>query len=177
MTLVDDPVVRRPNESNRAEMTGKAASHQRGIGDVCGPDCIHKYERADTQPLSDDLVILGTALGEGAEASVKLGQHVDSGDFVAVKLMRDYESTDERRRALARRLFANEVAILSQVEHPNIAGLVWSSEADGVLVVEHAGDELFEVGGVSLSVVSLLAIGMSWLLFGSMFFFLTGNRS
>lgn len=68
-------------------------------------------------------------LGRGGMGSVYLGQHSNSGDSVAIKVLAQSIANQPRFR----RRFASEIDALKRLRHPNIVSLIGYGEEDGLL--------------------------------------------
>ncbi|CAG8528779.1 8474_t:CDS:10 [Dentiscutata erythropus] len=87
--------------------------------------------------------LLLQTLGEGEFGKVKLGMHVDTGEEVAIKLIRK-ESVDTPSRLTK---IEREIGVLRSVMHPNIVKLYDVFEADryiGIIMEYASGGELFD---------------------------------
>ncbi|CAG8609104.1 6632_t:CDS:10 [Ambispora leptoticha] len=87
--------------------------------------------------------LLLQTLGEGEFGKVKLGMHVDTGEEVAIKLIRK-ESVDSQSRL---QKIEREIGVLRNVMHPNIVRLydVFETEKYIGIILEYAsGGELFD---------------------------------
>mmetsp|Transcript_5606 Transcript_5606/g.16698 ORF Transcript_5606/g.16698 Transcript_5606/m.16698 type:complete len:427 (-) Transcript_5606:115-1395(-) len=87
----------------------------------------------------------GEVLGVGSQAVVRIGQHVDTGEKVALKIIKkhDLEENSAFKTALLR-----EIAVLRLLNHPNVIKLhdVVETEEVIVLVLEHMdGGELYDL--------------------------------
>jgi serine/threonine protein kinase len=86
-------------------------------------------------PVKDDLQAgdtlgsyrLEAQLGQGAMGSVFRARHVDTGDEVALKLVRVELAADERYR----QRFLHEARAASEVDHPNLVDVLDAGEVDG----------------------------------------------
>lgn len=79
----------------------------------------------------------------GAFATVRKGKHRETGDHVAIKILSKRKMNEEDIAGMQ-----NEIAILSQIDHPNVVKLVDTYEDKGhyCLIMElMQGGELFEV--------------------------------
>ena len=72
---------------------------------------------------------LGDALGRGGMGSVFAGEHVKTGEKVAVKLIAAHVADDMKFR----RRFDAEIETLKRLRHENIVGLIGYGEQDGQL--------------------------------------------
>ncbi|ORZ28351.1 kinase-like domain-containing protein [Lobosporangium transversale] len=87
--------------------------------------------------------VLVQTLGEGEFAKVKLGVHADTGEEVAIKLIRR-QSMDNTQRISK---IGREISVLRTIRHPNIITLfdVIETERYFGIVIEYAsGGELFD---------------------------------
>ncbi|CAG8644428.1 12052_t:CDS:2, partial [Acaulospora morrowiae] len=87
--------------------------------------------------------LLLQTLGEGEFGKVKLGIHVDTGEEVAIKLIRK-ESVDTPSRLTK---IEREIGVLRRVMHPNIVKLYDVFETDryiGIIMEYASGGELFD---------------------------------
>ncbi|CAG8617922.1 12006_t:CDS:10 [Funneliformis caledonium] len=87
--------------------------------------------------------LLLQTLGEGEFGKVKLGMHVDTGEEVAIKLIRK-ESVDTPSRLTK---IEREIGVLRGVMHPNIVKLYDVFETDryiGIIMEYASGGELFD---------------------------------
>mmetsp|Transcript_11913 Transcript_11913/g.11905 ORF Transcript_11913/g.11905 Transcript_11913/m.11905 type:complete len:451 (-) Transcript_11913:48-1400(-) len=67
-------------------------------------------------------------LGSGAFSQVKLGKHIETGDLVALKIIKD----DDSQNGNTAETFKTEIEIMSDINHPNIINML-SSTDDGTL--------------------------------------------
>lgn len=65
-------------------------------------------------------------LGQGGYAKVKLGKHKETGQLVAVKLMKK----DVLINNSIMKMLKHEVDAMSQLDHPNILNLIHFSESE-----------------------------------------------
>jgi len=82
-------------------------------------------------------------LGEGTFGQVKLGQHVETGQFVAIKLMHKASAKTAKQKVSVQR----EVRLMKLLAHPHIVGVIDVFETSDlyIVIMEHAsGGELFE---------------------------------
>ncbi|KAF8927862.1 hypothetical protein BGZ58_010070 [Dissophora ornata] len=82
-------------------------------------------------------------LGEGEFAKVKLGMHADSGEEVAIKLIRR-QSVDNTPRI---NKIGREISVLRTIRHPNIISLFDVIETEryiGIVIEYASGGELFD---------------------------------
>ncbi|KAG0365073.1 hypothetical protein BGX24_004279, partial [Mortierella sp. AD032] len=82
-------------------------------------------------------------LGEGEFAKVKLGMHADSGEEVAIKLIRR-QSIDNTPRI---NKIGREISVLRTIRHPNIIALYDVIETEryiGIVIEYASGGELFD---------------------------------
>lgn len=83
---------------------------------------------------------LGPLIGEGATGHVHEAARLDTGERVAIKLLREDATRDEGERARSRARFRRETQLCARLAHPNVVALLDSGEtADGRLfaVFEH----------------------------------------
>ncbi|ORX82674.1 Pkinase-domain-containing protein [Basidiobolus meristosporus CBS 931.73] len=93
-------------------------------------------------PMFGPYVVLQT-LGEGEFAKVKLGIHAQSGQEVAIKLIKKANVDSESRMAKIKR----EITVLRSLDHPNIVRLFEVIETDkyiGIIIEYASGGELFD---------------------------------
>ncbi|KAK9814362.1 hypothetical protein WJX72_004541 [[Myrmecia] bisecta] len=86
---------------------------------------------------------VGRTLGEGTYAKVKYGQHMDTGEAVAIKVL----NKDELIRADMVSQIKREIRIMKNLHHPNVVDLkeVVASKDKVYMVMElMAGGELFD---------------------------------
>mmetsp|Transcript_37419 Transcript_37419/g.38099 ORF Transcript_37419/g.38099 Transcript_37419/m.38099 type:complete len:469 (-) Transcript_37419:117-1523(-) len=88
--------------------------------------------------------IFGKTLGTGATGKVKLAKHVESGELVAIKIIRkDFLA----RKPSLRKKLLREIAVMKLCDHPNVLKLydVFEIETHLFLVIEYVdGCELFD---------------------------------
>ncbi|KAF9136740.1 hypothetical protein BGX30_010916, partial [Mortierella sp. GBA39] len=87
--------------------------------------------------------LLLQTLGEGEFAKVKLGMHADSGEEVAIKLIRR-QSIDNTPRI---NKIGREISVLRTIRHPNIIALFDVIETEryiGIVIEYASGGELFD---------------------------------
>ncbi|KAF9943305.1 hypothetical protein BGZ67_003068 [Mortierella alpina] len=87
--------------------------------------------------------LLLQTLGEGEFAKVKLGMHAETGDEVAIKLIRR-QSVDNTPRI---NKIGREIAVLRTIRHPNIIALFDVIETEryiGIVIEYASGGELFD---------------------------------
>ncbi|KAF9908797.1 hypothetical protein EC991_009500 [Linnemannia zychae] len=87
--------------------------------------------------------LLLQTLGEGEFAKVKLGMHADSGEEVAIKLIRR-QSIDNTPRL---NKIGREISVLRTIRHPNIIALYDVIETEryiGIVIEYASGGELFD---------------------------------
>ncbi|KAF9993996.1 hypothetical protein BGZ79_001280 [Entomortierella chlamydospora] len=87
--------------------------------------------------------LLLQTLGEGEFAKVKLGMHADTGEEVAIKLIRR-QSVDNTPRI---NKIGREISVLRTIRHPNIIALFDVIETDryiGIVIEYASGGELFD---------------------------------
>ncbi|KAK9760668.1 hypothetical protein K7432_015084, partial [Basidiobolus ranarum] len=86
-------------------------------------------------PMFGPYVVLQT-LGEGEFAKVKLGIHAQSGQEVAIKLIKKANVDSESRMAKIKR----EITVLRSLDHPNIVRLFEVIETDKYIgiIIEYA---------------------------------------
>lgn len=83
---------------------------------------------------------LGPLIGEGATGRVHEASRVDTGERVAIKVLREDSTRDASERARSRARFRRETQLCARLAHPNVVALLDSGEtADGRLftVFEH----------------------------------------
>ncbi|KAL9083147.1 MAG: hypothetical protein Q9159_005965 [Coniocarpon cinnabarinum] len=98
-------------------------------------------EHGDRMRIGD--YTLGATLGEGEFGKVKIGWKKDSGNQVAVKIIRKEKLDSPGRLTKVHR----EIAILKQLDHPNIVHLYEMVETDhtiGIILEYASGGELFD---------------------------------
>ncbi|ORX82673.1 Pkinase-domain-containing protein [Basidiobolus meristosporus CBS 931.73] len=99
-------------------------------------------EQRVSGPVFGPYILLRT-LGEGEFAKVKLGIHSETGQEVAVKLIKRALVATETRLIKIKR----EVNVLSSLDHPNIVRLFEVIETDkyiGIIIEYASGGELFD---------------------------------
>jgi len=82
-------------------------------------------------------------LGEGTFGQVKLGQHVETGQLVAIKIMNKASAKTPKQKVSVQR----EVRLMKLLDHPHIVGVIDVFETPDlyIVIMEHAaGGELFE---------------------------------
>ncbi|KAG0294044.1 hypothetical protein BGZ98_001933 [Dissophora globulifera] len=87
--------------------------------------------------------LLLQTLGEGEFAKVKLGMHADTGEEVAIKLIRR-QSVDNTPRI---NKISREISVLRTIRHPNIIALFDVIETEryiGIVIEYASGGELFD---------------------------------
>ncbi|KAF9307706.1 hypothetical protein BG003_000343, partial [Podila horticola] len=87
--------------------------------------------------------LLLQTLGEGEFAKVKLGMHADTGEEVAIKLIRR-QSVDNTPRI---NKIGREISVLRTIRHPNIISLFDVIETEryiGIVIEYASGGELFD---------------------------------
>ncbi|KAF9108503.1 hypothetical protein BGX27_008335, partial [Mortierella sp. AM989] len=87
--------------------------------------------------------LLLQTLGEGEFAKVKLGMHADTGEEVAIKLIRR-QSVDNTPRI---NKIGREISVLRKIRHPNIITLFDVIETEryiGIVIEYASGGELFD---------------------------------
>jgi len=87
---------------------------------------------------------LGRTLGVGSTGKVKLGVHVETGELVAIKVIR--KEFIERKESLKKKM-QREIAVMKLCDHPNVLRLleVFETNTHLFLVTEYAdGGELFD---------------------------------
>lgn len=139
-----------PNSCNSPVRQGLAESSKRKSSDetLKSPSCTEAVAYAPRAPFSKQGNVFGAydlikTLGEGEFGKVKLAVHRETGQSVAVKLIRKSSMTDKVRK----RKLQQEIAIFQLVDHPFVVKMheVVETPEHIAMVMEYAsGGELFD---------------------------------